>query len=104
MEAALRALSHPVRRQMLELVWDGERSSSEVAATVGVSRPVASQHLKVLRDAGLVVVHADGNRRLYRVDVDGLAAVRAELERFWHGRLADLGARASEEEKRRRER
>jgi len=93
-EEALRALSHPVRRRMLELAWDRERGSSDLAQRTGVSRPVASQHLKVLRDAGLVIVRPDGNRRLYRVDVDRVAAVRGELERFWRTRLDTLGRTA----------
>ena len=55
----LRALAHPTRRAMLELVWDAERSSSELAEAVALTRPAASQHLKVLRDAGLVQVRVD---------------------------------------------
>jgi DNA-binding transcriptional ArsR family regulator len=78
----LRALANPTRRAMLELVWDAERSSSEIADAVGATRPAASQHLKVLRDAGLVRVRADGNQRLYQVDTEHLAQVRAALERF----------------------
>src|SRR6266498_6118286 len=66
----LRALANPTRRAMLELVWDAERSSSEIAEAVGATRPATSQHLKVLRDAGLVHVRADGNQRLYRVDTE----------------------------------
>ena len=61
----LRALAHPARRAMLELVWDAERSSSELADAVALTRPAASQHLKVLRDAGLVQVRVDGNQRLW---------------------------------------
>ena len=79
----LRALAHPARRAMLELVWDAERTSSEIAEVVGATRPAASQHLKVLRDAGLVHVRVDGNQRLYRVDADRLAEVRRQLEGFW---------------------
>jgi DNA-binding transcriptional ArsR family regulator len=82
-DATLRALANPTRRAMLELVWDAELSSSEIAAAVGATRPAASQHLKVLRDAGLVRVRIDGSQRLYRVDTERLAEVRAALERFW---------------------
>jgi DNA-binding transcriptional ArsR family regulator len=88
----LRALANPTRRAMLELVWDAERSSSQIADAVGASRPAASQHLKVLRDAGLVQVRVDGNQRLYRVDTGRLAEVRAALERFWGARLGRLAA------------
>ena len=83
----LRALAHPARRSMLELVWDAERSSSELAEAVALTRPAASQHLKVLRDAGLVHVRVDGNQRLYRVDADRLSEVRRQLEGFWGDRL-----------------
>jgi DNA-binding transcriptional ArsR family regulator len=88
----LRALAHPTRRAMLELIWDAERSSSEIAAAVAATRPAASQHLKVLRDAGLVQVRVDGNQRLYRVDSERLAEVRAALEGFWGARLGRLSA------------
>jgi DNA-binding transcriptional ArsR family regulator len=88
----LRALANPTRRAMLELVWDAERSSSEIAEVVGATRPATSQHLKVLRDAGLVHVRADGNQRLYRVDTERMAEVRAALERFWGARLGRLSA------------
>jgi DNA-binding transcriptional ArsR family regulator len=89
-DAALRALAHPTRRAMLELVWDDERPSSDIATAVAVSRPTASQHLKVLRDAGLVHVRVDGNHRLYRVDLDRLAEVRDQLEAFWAARIDRL--------------
>jgi DNA-binding transcriptional ArsR family regulator len=88
----LRALANPTRRAMLELVWDAERSSSEIADAVGATRPATSQHLKVLRDAGLVRVRVDGNQRLYRVDAEQLAEVRAALEGFWGTRLGRLSA------------
>ena len=67
-EATLQAISHRGRRAMLRLAWDAERTSSELADAAGLSRSAASQHLKVLRDAGLVQVRVDANRRLYRVD------------------------------------
>jgi DNA-binding transcriptional ArsR family regulator len=90
MDETLRALANPTRRAMLELVWDGERSSSAIAEAVGATRPATSQHLKVLRDAGLVQVRVDGNQRLYRVDTGRLAEVRAALERFWGTQLGRL--------------
>jgi DNA-binding transcriptional ArsR family regulator len=83
---SLRALAHPARRAMLELAWDAERSSSELAEAVALTRPAASQHLKVLRDAGLVHVRVDGNQRLYRVDADRILPVTAEVAEEW-GRL-----------------
>jgi DNA-binding transcriptional ArsR family regulator len=104
MDATLRALASPARRAMLELVWDAERSSSEIADAVGATRPATSQHLKVLRDAGLVRVRADGSQRLYRVDTERMAEVRAALERFWGPRLGRLSAAvAAELEHRERE-
>jgi DNA-binding transcriptional ArsR family regulator len=91
-DETLRALAHPARRAMLRLVWDAERSSSDLADAVGMSRPAASQHLKALREAGLVHVRVDGNQRLYRVDLERLAAVRSQLEGFWGERLGRLAA------------
>ncbi|HEU4899820.1 MAG TPA: metalloregulator ArsR/SmtB family transcription factor, partial [Actinomycetota bacterium] len=81
-DVTLRVLANPTRRAMLGLVWDAERSSSEIAEAVGASRPATSQHLKVLRDAGLVCVRIDGSQRLYRADTERLAEVRAALEQF----------------------
>jgi DNA-binding transcriptional ArsR family regulator len=91
-EVALRALADPRRRQMLELVWDRERSPSELAVRCRLSRPAASQHLKVLREAGLVDVRLEGNRRFYRTRPAHLAQLRALLDEFWGGRLAALQA------------
>lgn len=75
---------------MVRLAWDAERTSSELAEAAGLSRSAASQHLKVLRDAGLVQVRVDANRRLYQVDPQRLAALRAFLDDFWGGHLATL--------------
>jgi len=91
-EAALRALADPRRRQMLGLVWDREQSPSDLARLCRLSRPAASQHLKMLREAGLVSVRLDGNRRFYRVRADRLAELRAMLDEFWGSRLASLRA------------
>ena len=90
MEDALRAIANPRRRAMLELVWDRERTATEIAQGGGLSRPAASQHLRVLREAGLVHVRADGNRRLYRADPVRVEELRAALEEFWGERLARL--------------
>jgi DNA-binding transcriptional ArsR family regulator len=97
----LRALAHPARRAMLRLVWDAERSSSDLADAVGMSRPAASQHLKVLREAGLVHVRVDGNQRLYRVDLERMSAVRSQLEGFWGDRLGRLAAGVAGRERKR---
>ena len=90
METALHAISHSGRRAMLRLAWDSERTSTELADVAGLSRSAASQHLKVLRDAGLVHVRIDANRRLYRVDPERLASLRAFLDDFWGGHLDAL--------------
>jgi DNA-binding transcriptional ArsR family regulator len=89
-QAALDAISHPSRRAMLRLVLDRELPVSELADRTGVSQPAASQHLKVLRDAGLVRGRVDGRRRLYRVDGEGLERLRRELDTFWGPALASL--------------
>jgi len=91
-EAALRALADPRRRQMLALAWDRECSSGELAKGCRLSRPAASQHLRVLREADLVSVRSAGNRRLYRARADRLAELRAMLDDFWGGRLSRLRA------------
>src|SRR3954454_4467734 len=90
MEDALRAIANPRRRAMLELVWDDERSAGEIAERSGLSAPATSQHLRVLRDAGLVTVRVEANRRLYRAEPARVAEVRAALEAFWGERLARL--------------
>ena len=89
-EAALRALAHPGRRLALELLAGAERTSGSLAAACGWTKPAASQQLKVLRDAGLVEVRADGNRRLYRARREGLTELRTFLDDFWLARLAVL--------------
>jgi DNA-binding transcriptional ArsR family regulator len=90
MQAAIEAISHPGRRAMLRLVLDRELPVGELAERVGLSQPAASQHLKVLRDAGLVRGRVDGRRRLYRVDAQGLERLRAELDAYWGPALAAL--------------
>jgi DNA-binding transcriptional ArsR family regulator len=89
-EEALKAIANPRRRGMLTLVWDQERTATEIAVRSGLSKPAASQHLRVLREAGLVHVRADGNRRLYRSDPVRVAELRAALEEFWGERLARM--------------
>ena len=82
------ALGDPTRRAIFERLADGPRSVGELARGVPVSRPAVSQHLKVLKDAGLVSDRQDGNRRLYQVNADGVGAMRAYLDRFWNQSLA----------------
>jgi DNA-binding transcriptional ArsR family regulator len=89
-EEALKAIANARRRAMLELVWDAERSAGDIARGTGLSAAATSQHLRVLRDAGLVSVRVDANRRLYRARADRVAEVRAALEGFWGERLARL--------------
>jgi DNA-binding transcriptional ArsR family regulator len=82
------ALGDPTRKAIFELLADRPRAVGELAGELPVSRPAVSQHLKVLKNAGLVVDRPVGARRVYRVDPDGLAALRADLERFWAKALA----------------
>lgn len=89
-EQGIQALAHRGRRTMLRLVRDEERTSSELADAAGLTRSAASQHLRILRDAGLVHVRVDANRRLYRADMDRLATLRTSLDDFWGDSLADL--------------
>ena len=90
MEAALKALSDPGRRRILTLVRDEERSAGEIAAEFTVTWPAISQHLRVLKEAGLVTERRDGARRLYRARPEGLREVRAFLDAFWDDRLEQL--------------
>jgi DNA-binding transcriptional ArsR family regulator len=102
MEAAIRALAEPRRRRILELVRDGELTAGEIASTFDVSRPAVSQHLTVLKQAGLLAERREGTKRLYRARVEGLADVREFIETFWDGRLERLRPAAELEEGRRR--
>jgi len=96
---ALEAIAHPGRRAMLRLVLDRELPVGELAARTGMKQPAVSQHLKVLRQAGLMSVRVDGSRRLYRVDFEGLERLRAELGDFWSVNLAALRAAAEVDDK-----
>ena len=87
-ESCLAALADPTRRSVFELLADGPRAVGEVAAHVPVSRPAVSQHLRVLKEAGLVVDRAEGTRRVYAVDPDALGELRAYGEGFWVKALA----------------
>ncbi len=102
MEAALRALAAPRRRQILALVRDGERSAGEIAAQFDVTRPAVSQHLNVLKEAGLVSERREGTKRLYLARPEGLAPLKEFVEEFWEPRLAALKREAEREERRKR--
>ena len=82
------ALGDPTRRTIFELLVDRPSSVSGLANVLPVTRPAVSQHLKVLKDAGLVADTRSGKERIYRIDPDGLAAFRAEIDQFWMKTLA----------------
>jgi DNA-binding transcriptional ArsR family regulator len=83
------ALGDPTRRAIFARIAERPRPVGELARGLTVSRPAVSQHLRVLKDAGLVMDRPAGNRRVYRVDPDGLAALRAQLDQFWTKALAN---------------
>jgi DNA-binding transcriptional ArsR family regulator len=89
-EAAFAALAEPRRRAMLLLVRDEPRSVNEIAAHFDISQQAVSQHLHVLRDAGLVEAKPQGRRRLYAVRPEGLDDIRAYLEELWPTSLQRL--------------
>ena len=99
MEAALKAIAAPRRREILTLVRDDELSAGAIAAHFDVSRPAVSQHLTVLKEAGLVSERRNGTRRLYRARPEGLAELKEFLEAFWDVRLEALRREAEREEK-----
>ncbi len=82
------ALGDPTRRAIFERVADRPQAVGELAGELPVSRPAVSQHLKVLKDAGLVVDRREGNRRIYRLEAGGVAALRDQLDRYWSRTLA----------------
>lgn len=93
---ALEALADPTRRAIFEALPQAPRAVGDLAAAVGVSSSAVSQHLRVLRDARLVSMRPDGNRRLYFLDPRGLADARDYLEQFWPSALAAYAAALSE--------
>jgi DNA-binding transcriptional ArsR family regulator len=94
---ALAAIADPTRRQVFERLADGPCSVGEIARGLPVSRPAVSQHLKVLKDAGLVADRAEGTRRIYEIDPHGLGALRAWLDQFWGDALAAFKAEAEKD-------
>jgi len=83
----LATLADPTRRAIFERLADQPRSVGELAREFPVSRPAVSQHLKALKDVGLVVGRRDGNRRIYQLDPEGVSALRAYLDEFWRRSL-----------------
>jgi DNA-binding transcriptional ArsR family regulator len=100
---ALQVIAEPRRREILRLVWDTEVPAGVVAAQFDVSFAAVSQHLAVLREAGLVTVRRDGTRRLYRADREALGRLGQVLEQMWTAQLAELAELAEAAERERRE-
>ncbi len=88
----LSALGDPTRRAIFERLGERPRAVGELARELPVSRPAVSQHLKVLKDAGLVIDRRAGNRRIYQLNPDGVGALRSYLDRFWNRSLAAFKA------------
>jgi DNA-binding transcriptional ArsR family regulator len=84
----LTALGDPTRRTIFERLAEHPRAVGELAGELPITRPAVSQHLKVLKDAGLVIDRPAGNRRIYQLDPDGVDALRAYVDQFWHRALA----------------
>jgi DNA-binding transcriptional ArsR family regulator len=91
------ALGDPTRRAIFERLRSGPRAVGELADELPVSRPAVSQHLRVLKEAGLVTERRNGTRRLYRVDPDGVGALRDYFDAFWNEALAAFKAAAESE-------
>jgi DNA-binding transcriptional ArsR family regulator len=98
-EKAFAALADPSRRRVFERLRAGPLSVGALAKHMPVSRPAVSQHLKVLKEAGLVTDHAEGTRRVYSIDPQGLAALRSWLDQFWDDALAAFWAEAERKPK-----
>jgi DNA-binding transcriptional ArsR family regulator len=96
--AGLAALGDPTRRAIFERLAERPHAVGELAREVPVSRPAVSQHLKVLKDAGLVMDRPAGNRRIYQLDPEGVGALRAYLDRFWRQSLAAFKAAAEQKD------
>src|SRR5215510_8862465 len=99
--SAIAAMSDPTRRLVLERLADGPRSVVDIARDLPVSRPAVSQHLRVLKDAGLVFDTKQGTRRLYQIDPEGIDNIRKYFDQFWHRALVAFkvaAERAQEED------
>jgi DNA-binding transcriptional ArsR family regulator len=99
-EAALAALADPTRRKVFECLRSGPQAVGTIAHGMPVSRPAVSQHLKVLKEAGLVNDRPEGTRRVYYIDPHGLGALRGWLDQFWDQALAAFQAEAERSSKR----
>jgi DNA-binding transcriptional ArsR family regulator len=100
-QKALEALAEPRRRDILTLVREDELAAGAIAAHFPeVTRPAVSQHLRTLREAGLIAERRDGTRRLYRARAEGLATLREYLDQFWDDRLDALRDAAENEQRR----
>jgi DNA-binding transcriptional ArsR family regulator len=98
MEAVLRAIAEPRRRKILQLISSRELSAGEIASRFEVTRPAISQHLTVLKRAGLICERREGTRRIYRAHPDGLTELRGFLDEFWTDGLDRLKAAAEHAE------
>jgi DNA-binding transcriptional ArsR family regulator len=95
---AFTALGDPTRRAVFELLGDGPRAVGDIALDLPVTRPAVSQHLKVLKEAGLVIDRPEGTRRLYELNPDGIGALRAYFEGFWTRALTSFKHRVEQQE------
>jgi DNA-binding transcriptional ArsR family regulator len=102
MQSAIQALAEPRRREILERIRDRELTAGEIASGFDVSRPAISQHLGVLKEAGLVNERREGTRRFYRARPEGLRELREFLEGFWTFALGQLKREAEAEERKKR--
>ena len=96
-EPMIEALAEPMRREILERLLECPRSVTELADGLPVTRPAVSQHLQVLKQAGLVSDKADGRRRVYQIDPKGLGQLRAWLDKFWESALGSFQAEMERE-------
>ena len=97
--SAIDALGDPTRRAILERLLAGPKSVGDIAHGLPVTRPAVSQHLRVLKDAGLVTERREGTKRLYRLDPRGLGELRAYFDRFWAEALAGFKAAADRDQR-----
>ena len=101
MEEVLRAIAEPRRQEIIRVLGDRELPSGEIASHFKVSRPAISQHLQVLKAAGLISERRLGTKRLYQVRPEAIAQLKVFLEQFWEGALANLADQAEAEQLRR---
>jgi DNA-binding transcriptional ArsR family regulator len=103
-EKVIASLSVPSRREILNLLRNGELTSTAIAEQFEISAPAVSQHLKVLQNSGLVVVRKSGTKRYYRIRKEGFEDLKAFIDQFWDDSLLRLKEAAEEEERRNNER